>query len=154
MSTGTLFNKVFVAYFHVPWWRHQMETFFALLVICAGIHRSPVNSLHKGQWRGALMFSWSAPKRLSKQWWGWLFETPSCLLWRHRNAIAVICLTHNWIHVDDDKIYRKCYSILHLMCSELFKVGYVNMCLVFVYLSRGACERLDVFLWAHVYFVG
>ena len=36
------------------WWRHQMETFSALLAICAG---SPVNSPHKGQWRGALMFS-------------------------------------------------------------------------------------------------
>ena len=24
-----------------------------------GIHRSPVNSTHKGQWRRALMFSWS-----------------------------------------------------------------------------------------------
>ena len=40
-----------------PWWRHQMETFSALLAICAGIHRSPVNSPHKDQWRGALMFS-------------------------------------------------------------------------------------------------
>ena len=35
----------------------QMETFSALLAICTGIHRSPVNSPHKGQWRGALMFS-------------------------------------------------------------------------------------------------
>ena len=26
-----------------------------------GIHRSPVISPHKGQWRGALMFLWSAP---------------------------------------------------------------------------------------------
>ena len=34
-----------------PWWRHQMETFSALL------HRSPANSPHKGQWRQALMFS-------------------------------------------------------------------------------------------------
>ena len=34
-----------------PWWRHQMETFSALLAICAG------NSPHKGQWRGALMLS-------------------------------------------------------------------------------------------------
>ena len=42
---------------HGTWWRHQMETFSALLAICAGIHRSPVNSPHKGQWRGALMFS-------------------------------------------------------------------------------------------------
>ena len=40
-----------------PWWHHQMETFSALLAICAGIHRSPVNFPHKGQWRGALMFS-------------------------------------------------------------------------------------------------
>ena len=35
----------------VAWWRHQMETFSALLAICAG------NSPHKGQWRGAIMFS-------------------------------------------------------------------------------------------------
>ena len=34
-----------------PWRRHQMETFPALLAIW------PVNSSHKGQWRGALMFS-------------------------------------------------------------------------------------------------
>ena len=34
-----------------------METFSALLAIVRGIHRSPVNSLHKGQWRGYLMFS-------------------------------------------------------------------------------------------------
>ena len=25
-------------------------------------------------------------KRLSKQWWGWWFETLSCPLWRHCNA--------------------------------------------------------------------
>ena len=31
--------------------------------LCArGIHRSPVNSPHKGQWRGALIFLWSAPE--------------------------------------------------------------------------------------------
>ena len=40
-----------------PWWRHQMETFSALLTICVRNHRSPLNSPHKGRWRGALMFS-------------------------------------------------------------------------------------------------
>ena len=40
-----------------PWWRHQIETFSALLANCVGIHRSPVNSPHKGQWRRALIFS-------------------------------------------------------------------------------------------------
>ena len=39
------------------WWRHQMETFSALLALCAG--NSPVTGEfpHKGQWRGALMFT-------------------------------------------------------------------------------------------------
>ena len=40
-----------------PWWRHQMETFSASWPIVLGIRRWPVNSPHKGQWRGALMFS-------------------------------------------------------------------------------------------------
>ena len=55
-----------------------------------GIHRSPVNSPHKGQWRGALMFFYlRLNKWLSKQWWGWWFETLSCPLWRHRNVVYV-----------------------------------------------------------------
>ena len=32
-------------------------TFSASLALCGGIHRSSVNSPHKSQWRGALMFS-------------------------------------------------------------------------------------------------
>ena len=44
-------------YYLLPWWHHQMETFFTLLAFVRGIHQSPVNSPHKGQWRGALMFS-------------------------------------------------------------------------------------------------
>ena len=39
------------------WWRHQMETFSAQWPFVRGFHRSAVNSPHKGQWRGALMFS-------------------------------------------------------------------------------------------------
>ena len=35
-------GSVFSGY---SWWRHQMETFSALLAICVG------NSPHKGQWR-------------------------------------------------------------------------------------------------------
>ena len=58
-----------------------METFSALLALCVG--NSPVNSPHKGQWRGVLMFYVRLNKRLSKQWQGWWFETPSRLLWRH-----------------------------------------------------------------------
>ena len=42
---------------YLTWWRHQMETFSALLALCAGNSPIPVNSPHKGQWRGARMFS-------------------------------------------------------------------------------------------------
>ena len=35
----------------MPWWRHQIETFSALLAICEG---NPLDSTHKG--RGTLMF--------------------------------------------------------------------------------------------------
>ena len=73
-----------------------METFFALLAICAGnsprywpfvrgIHRPPVNSLHKGQWRGALMFSFICARINGWINNGWWFETPLCPLWRHCN---------------------------------------------------------------------
>ena len=40
-----------VHYCQVTWWRHQMESFSALLAFCAG------NSPQKGQWRGTLMLS-------------------------------------------------------------------------------------------------
>ena len=52
-----------------------------------GIHRSPVNSPHKGRWRGALVvfFDLRMNKQLSKQSWGWWFETPSRPLWHHCN---------------------------------------------------------------------
>ena len=52
-------GAIFIAgeWFGSSWWRHQMETFSALLAPCAGNSPVPVNSQHKGQWRGALIFS-------------------------------------------------------------------------------------------------
>ena len=54
-----------------------------------GIHRWPVNSPHKVQWRGALMLSLICTlyRRLSKQSWGWWFETLSHSEWRHCNGV-------------------------------------------------------------------
>ena len=45
------------SYDHMAWWRHQMETFPRYWISVRGIHRWPVNSPHKCQWRWALMFS-------------------------------------------------------------------------------------------------
>ena len=66
-----------------------METFSALLAICAG--NSPVPGEFPTQrpvTRGFDVFFDLRPnKRLNKQWLGWWFETQSCPLWRHRNEI-------------------------------------------------------------------
>ena len=53
-----------------------------------GIHRSPVNPPHKGPVTRSfdVLFDLRLNKRLSKQSWGWWFETPSHPLWRHRNV--------------------------------------------------------------------
>ena len=66
------------------WWRHQMETFSALLALCVGNSLVTGAFPAQGQWRRALN------KRLSKQSWGWRFETPSSSLWRHRNDIDIL----------------------------------------------------------------
>ena len=78
-------------------WRHQMEAFPRYWPFVRGIHRSPVkspvNSPHKSQWRGTLMFSLICVrlnKRLSKQSWGWWFETLSRPLWRHCNVCLLL----------------------------------------------------------------
>ena len=73
-----------------PWWRHQMETFSASLALCAG--NSPVPGEFPSQRpvtrRFDIFFHLCLNKRLSKQSWGWWFETPSWSLWRHCNAMA------------------------------------------------------------------
>ena len=61
-------KKKILAAHSVTWWRHQMETFSRYWPFVPGIHRSPVNPTHKGQWCGALMFSliWAWSKKTSK----------------------------------------------------------------------------------------
>ena len=73
---------------YIAWWRHQMETFSAILTICTG------NSLVIGEFPAQrpvtrsfdVFFDLRPNKRLSKQSWGWWFETPSCPLCRHCNG--------------------------------------------------------------------
>ena len=74
-------------------WRHQMETFSALLTICAG--NSPVPGEFPAQRPVTrsfdVFFDLRLNKRLSKQWWGWWFEMPSSPLWRHCNESLRNC---------------------------------------------------------------
>ena len=63
--------------------------------LCGGIHRSPVNSRHKGQWRGALIFSliW-APIN------GWVNNGVTGNFRRHRahyDVTVIICSNVSWV---------------------------------------------------------
>ena len=84
--------QIFIAVWEIhaikmPWWRHQMETFSVLLVICA--RNSPVTVEFPAQRPVTrsfdVFFDLRLNKRLSKQSWSWWFETPSRPLWRHCN---------------------------------------------------------------------
>ena len=71
------------------WWRHQMETFSALLALCGG--KSPVPGEFPSQ-RPVMrnfdvFFDLCLNNRLSIQSWGWWCETPSRPLWRHINGM-------------------------------------------------------------------
>ena len=80
-----------------PWWRHQMETFFALLALCVG--NSPVTGEFLAQRLVArnsdASFHLRLNKRLRKQPWGWWFETPSRSSWLHLNAFCENAVVQN-----------------------------------------------------------
>ena len=73
----------------ISWRRHQMETFSALLALCAG--NSPVTGEFSAQRPVTrsfeVFFDLRLNKQLSKQSWGWWLETPSHSLWCHCNDL-------------------------------------------------------------------
>ena len=72
----------------MAWWRHQMETFSALLALFAG------NSQVTGEFPSQrpvtrsfdVFFDLRLNKRLSKQSWGRWLDAPLRPLWRHCNG--------------------------------------------------------------------
>ena len=67
---------------HISWWRHQMETFSALLIRCAG--NSPLTGEFPSQRpmprSFGVFFDLRLNKQVSKQSIGWWFEMPSSSL--------------------------------------------------------------------------
>ena len=73
---------------HVIKWKH----FPRCWQFVRGIHRSPVNSPHKGQWRGALMFS------LICVWIkGWVNNRKAGDSRRYRSHYDVIVMFKSWV---------------------------------------------------------
>ena len=77
--------------FHIAWWRYWPFVW--------GIHRSPVKSPHKGQWRRALMFCFFICAWIN----GWVNNREAGDLRRHRAHYDVIIM----------EIFDPCYSDVH-----------------------------------------
>ena len=88
-------------------WRHQMETFSVSLAFVWGIHRSLVNSPHKGKWHGVLMFS------LICTWINaWVNNCEAGDLRRHHAHYDIIVMI--WLH------FLYCYSLCWYMnCQQV-----------------------------------
>ena len=84
----------------VSWWRHQMETFSALLAI--------------------FFFDLRLNKQLSKQSWGWWYEMPPHPLWRHSNVLWI----KNLIHVVNIVLYT--IFLLSCIYSSYLYHSFIN----------------------------
>ena len=135
----------------MTWWRHEMETFSALLAICAG--NSPVTGEFHTQRpvkRGFdVSFDLRLIKRLSKQWWGWWFKTSSRPLWRHCNEhqvtrLIVLCMGScreiHCIYLCHLFIYAP--NGIHDDFSLMLYVGYPIWCVIFEYNAK--CQSCDI----------
>ena len=112
------------------WWRHQIETFFALLALCAG--NSPVSGEFLSQRSVTrsidVFFDLCLNKRLSKQSGGWWFETP------HYDVIVMIWSNHVFLPNACLVPFRLHRASLTHPASELFNIVYIakmSRCLFF-----------------------
>ena len=152
------------------WWRHQMKTFSALLAICAG--NSPVTGEFPAQrpvTRSFDVFS-DLPlnERLSKQSWGWWFETPSWSLWRHCNAILTFAKVLIVLLVCNVCVFTSCFTYCPacrttLICLCLlisffnFIMNYVPIVTfwIFTYHKIWILSIMFCFIWSYwiIYFL-
>ena len=101
-----------------------METYSALLVICAG--NSPVTGEFPTQRPVTrsfdVLFDLRLNKRLSKHSWGWWFETPSRPLWRHCNVnwcIDWCVVTLYWL------FWSLFMNLIISICVDEFVTSYI-----------------------------
>ena len=122
------------------WWRHQMETFSALLAICAGI--SPVPGEFPAQKpvtrRFDVSFDLRLNKRLSKQSWGWWFEALSRPLRRHRNGLRQWRIVKN---IDIIDLYQNTieHIIVYIFCDVLQIIMLIQCCVI---ITRPFCTNI------------
>ena len=131
-----------------------METFSALLAICAG--NSPVTGEFPTQRPVTrsfdVFFDLHLNKRLRKQSWGWWFETPSRPLWRHSNEATVIISATEFnttlvIRGGHEWFYKATISPMRSRLTQYCQAWYM---MSFI---RGGIELVKRFLWPFIWTV-
>ena len=124
------------------WWRHQMETFSALLAICAG--NSPVPGEFPAQRPVTrsfdVFFDLRLNKRLSKQSWGWGFKTLSRPLWRHCNVLkrtSLIYIMISFSFLSNQIVFNEMGFYFHILDE-------------FVEIIYSWIEREGIYFWSFV----
>ena len=122
--------NIFHQFITHPWWRHQMETFPRYWPFdIRGIHQSPVNSPHKGHWRGALIFS------LICAWInGWVNNREAADARRHRAHYDVIVMVGGF-RLTSTAYRSQCYRCVKVIRAfntqsrsfDILKRGYCLM---------------------------
>ena len=117
------------------WWHHQMDTFSALLDICAG--NSPVTGEFLAQRPVTrsfeVFFHLRLNKRLRKQSWGWWFETPSCPLWRHTYVVKIpdYTLRTSKMYISRGSHHPKKLTEIFTFCLRFEGFGFINVSCLF-----------------------
>ena len=99
------------------WWRHQMGTFSAQLALCAGnstvtAEFPPRKASDAELW---CFIHLCLNKRLSKQSWGWGFETPLRSVRRHSNVLRYNSLPCTFLL---SPILSNCFQVLVIMVTS------------------------------------
>ena len=107
----------------ISWWRHQMETLSALLILCA--ENSPITGEFPAQRPVTRSFDVFFDLRLNKRLNKWWFETPSWSLWRHFNGISH---QRQWSKSENDVyIYHITTTQTHIMVKKTIPTK--NVCI-------------------------
>ena len=127
-------------------WRHQMDTLTRYWPYARGIHRSPVNSPHIGQWRGALMFS------LICAWInGWVSNRWAGDLRRHRhhNVVTVMDIQEHGpsdiYQLFDLNLFLRFVSLKLSLIHRIYE-GTCNICWITLTFDRSDGNLADI-LW-------
>ena len=127
-----------------------METFSALLAICAGNSPVPGEFPAKRPVTRSfdVFFDLRLNKRLSEQSWGWWFETLSRPLWRHCNGVDCNVTTDESVNLNFGNSIMPAQSFRHNYhfakgkrntCSESFVLYTKSLFVTWDFLTKRYC---------------